>query len=105
PVDVVEVDPEGELVDRQAGADAEEEGTDLGPGRMAEGEKAAGPGDHHRHDPEDEVVEVDAALADDAPRPPRHLRAALQPRAHADEGEGADEADEDEEQPLLVVLF
>src|SRR5436305_4941018 len=105
PVDVVEVDPEGELVDRQAGPDAKEDGADLGPGRMAEGEKSAGSGDHHRHDPEDEVMKVDAAVADDAPRPPGDAGAALQPGAHADEGEGADEADEDDEQPLLVVLF
>src|SRR4051794_30752273 len=105
PVDVVEVDPEGELIDRQPGSDSEEEGADLGPGGAAEGEEAGGTGDHHRHDPEDEVVEVDAAVADDAPGPPGDPRAALQPRAHADEGEGADEADEDEEEPLLVVSF
>ena len=43
---------------------------------------------------------MDAALADDAARPPGHFRAAHQPRAHADEGEGEDEADEDEEHAL-----
>ena len=42
---------------------------------------------------------MDAALADDAPRPPWDLRAAHQPRAHADEGEGEDqdEGESDEE--------
>src|SRR3954447_20819080 len=105
PVDVFEVDPEGELVDRQAGADPEGEGADLGVGALAEGEEAERSGGHHRHDPEDEVVDVDAAVADHAARPPGHLRAPHQPRAHADEGEGEDEADEDEEEPLLVLLF
>ena len=103
PVDVVEVDPERELVDRQPGADAEDEGADLGVGAVAEGGEAERAGDHHRHDPEDEVVEVDAAVADHAARPPGHLGAAHQPRAHADEGEGEDEADEDQEDALLFV--
>ena len=61
-------------------------------------------GDHHRHDPEDQVVEVDAAVADDAARPPGHLRAAHQPRAHPDEGEGEQEADQDQEEALELVL-
>ena len=61
-------------------------------------------GDHHRHDPEDQVVEVDAAVADHAARPPGDPRAAHQPRAHADEGEGEDEADEDQEEALLFVF-
>src|SRR5215207_3372772 len=104
PVDVVEVDPEGELVDRQAGADPEGEGADLGPGTVAEGGEAAGARDHHRHDPEDEVVEVDAAVADDAAGPPGDLRAAHQPRAHANEGEGEKEADEDQVETLQLVL-
>src|SRR5215207_9394046 len=85
-----------DLVDRQAGADPEGEGADLGPGTVAEGGEAAGARDHHRHDPEDEVVEVDAAVADDAAGPPGDLRAAHQPRAHANEGEGEKEADEDQ---------
>src|SRR3954451_2080841 len=103
PVDVVEVDPERELVDRQAGADAEGEAADLRVGALAVEGEAERAGDHHRHDPEDQVVQVDAAVADDAARPPGHLRAAHQPRAHADEGEGEDEADQDEEDALAFV--
>ena len=103
PVDVVEVDPERELVDRQAGADAEEEAADLRVGALAVGGEAERAGDHHRHDPEDQVVEVDAAVADHAARPPGHLGAAHQPRAHADEGEGEDEPDQDQEDALAIV--
>jgi hypothetical protein len=104
PVDVVEVDPEGELVDREAGADAEGEGADLGPRAVAERGEAQRARGHHRHDPEDEVVQVDAALADHASRPPGDSGTAHQAGAHPDEGEGEDEAGEDEEEPLLVVL-
>src|SRR6201999_2791334 len=95
PVDVFEVDPEGELVDRQPGADAEEEGADLEVGAGAGGGEAEGPGDHHGDDPEDEVVDVEAALAFDVARPPADF-GADHPGAEADEGERADEADEDE---------
>ena len=105
PVDVLEVDPERELVDRQAEADAEEERAELGVGAAAVGDEAERPEGHHRDDPEDEVVEVDAALAFDVPRPPGDAFAADDPRAHPDEGEGAEEADEDQEDRLLVVLL
>ena len=57
----------------------------------------------HQHDPEDEVVDVDPALGDDAARPPGNPRAAHQPGAHADERERADEPDQHQEQVLVVV--
>src|SRR5215203_1131930 len=104
PVDVVEVDPEGELVDRQAGADPEAKGADLEPGAVAEGGEAGGAGDHHRHDPEDEVMDVDAAVADDAAGPPGDLWTPHQPGAHADKGKGEDEPDQDQVEPLQFVL-
>src|SRR5262249_49763220 len=79
-------------------------GEDLGVGAAAEGEEAGGAGDHHRHDPPDQMVQVDAAVADHAARPPRHFRAPHQPGAGADEGEGEQEAAEHEEEALLFVL-
>src|SRR6201999_2644200 len=103
PVDVFEVDPEGELVDRQPGADAEEEGADLEVGTLSGGGEAEGPGDHHRHDPEDEVVDVEAAFAFDVARPPTHF-GADHPGAEADEGERADETDEHQEYALAAVV-
>jgi hypothetical protein len=103
PVDVVEVDPKRELVDRQSRADAEEEGADLGVGAVAERRQAERSRDHHRHDPEDQVMEVDAAVADHAAGPPGDARAAHQPGAHADEGEGEDEPDQDQEEALFFV--
>src|SRR5262249_18862534 len=51
-----------------------------------------------------QVVEMYAAVGDHAARPPGHLGAAHQPRAHPDEGEGADEPDQDQEESLLVVV-
>src|SRR5215207_8022838 len=60
PVDVVEVDPEGELVDRQAGADPEGEGADLGPGTVAEGEG-------EKEADEDQVETLQLVLGDAVP--------------------------------------
>src|SRR5262249_1251803 len=95
PVDVFEVHPEGELADRQPDPDPEQQRADLHPGAVAAAEEADRAGDDHRHDPEHEVVDVDAALAFDVARPPGDRFAADDPRAHADEGEGADQADQD----------
>ena len=60
-------------------------------GLSAKPAKLSVPAIEHQDDPEDEVVDVDAALGDDAARPPGNPRAAHQPRAHADERERADD--------------
>jgi hypothetical protein len=57
----------------------------------------------HQADPPDEVVEVHAAVAHHAARPPLEARAAAEPSTHPDKAEGDEEADQHEEQPLPVV--
>jgi hypothetical protein len=103
PVDVVEIHPEGELVDREAHAAAERGGADLIPGAGREAGEADSPGDHHQHDAEHEVMDVDAAFGDHASRPPRHPRAAHQSGREADEPERDQEPGEQEEDVLAVV--
>ena len=104
PVDVVEVHPQGELIDGQPDADSEGQSAELEPRTHREQGETQGSGDHHRDDAENEVMEVHAALADDAARPPRDLRAAHQSRADPDEDERPEKADEDQEQSLTPVL-
>ena len=101
PVDVFEVDPQRELVQRQARADAERSGEHLVPRRQRrerELEEAAG---HHQADPPHEVVQVQAVLGLDAPRPPREFRAADHPCARADEQERQQERPEHDEARAL----
>ena len=103
PVDVVEMQPQRELVERQAGADAERERRQLPPWRRIADREGDRRRDQHQRDPEHQVVDMEAA-GRDAARPPRHLGTAHQARARADERERAEEADEDEEHsfPALV---
>ena len=104
PVDVVEVEPERELVDRQPDADAEQEGAELVDRVDGEAGEADRAGGDHQHDSEHEVVDVEAALADDRARPPRHAGAAHQAGGEPDEPERQDDPEQDQEQPLAVVL-
>jgi hypothetical protein len=87
------VQPQRVLVEREPRADAESGGGDLEPRtRRLEREREA-----HReqqHDAEHQMVHVQAALRLDAARPPRHLRAAHQARARADEQEREQERGE-----------
>ena len=63
PVDVLEVEPERELVERQSHADSEQPGGDLEPGAVGLDRECDEAGDHHEDDSEDEVVDVEAARA------------------------------------------
>src|SRR3954471_12523466 len=100
---VVEVDPESELVDREARADPEQRRADLESGALVEERKPERPGTEHQADAPDEVVEMHPAVADHASRPPGHAGTAAEPRAHADETKRDEEADEHEEESLPVM--
>ena len=93
---------EGELVERERGAGAEDEGEEREPAaRRAEGE-GDDAGDEHRHDAEDGVMQVDARRPDAAAEPPALLRP-HDARVEADEGERAEEADEQEDERALAL--
>src|SRR5256885_8616629 len=92
PVDVLEAQPERELVECQPGTDPEQHGHDLAPRWVDRGERDEPP-DEHEHDAPHEMVDVQVA-ARHASGPPRHLGRAHQPRARADEQERHEERDE-----------
>src|SRR4051812_9843286 len=100
PVDVLQVEPERELVQGQAHPDPEEGGEDLDP-RLArlEGE-AEEPGNHHPHDSEHQVMDVEPARRD-VPGPPGDL-GADHPGAEADECEGEQHAGQQDQPGALV---
>jgi predicted PurR-regulated permease PerM len=95
PVDVLQVEPEGELVQREPHADAEEHGDDLVPGGWWCDRDTDVAGDHQEHDSPDEVMDVG----------PPHLHVSRPPAdlgldhvsAGADEGERDQERDEEQE--------
>jgi hypothetical protein len=86
PVDVLEVKPEGELVERQAHADSEDRREDLEPGIVRLSDDPDEAREHHRDDPEDEVMDVHAARGH-VPGPPGDLRPD-HPGAEPDKAEG-----------------
>jgi hypothetical protein len=95
PVDVLEVEPEGELVEGQAGADPEEDGDDLPP-RVARMDRDADvPAGQQQQDPPDEMVDVRPPHLDVA-GPPAHLRLD-HVGARPDEPEREQERDEEQE--------
>jgi hypothetical protein len=99
PVDIVEVEPQGVLVDGETEADAEEHRVNRIPGTVGLPYREAKPtGHHHQHDPEEEVVHMHAALGHDAAWPPRHARTAHQTGGKADEPERAHEADQGQQE-------
>ena len=87
PVDVFEVDPQRELVEREARADAEERREDLVPGTAGLQREAQESCAQQEHDSPDEVMDVQAALRLDAAGPPRHAGTADQAGARANEEE------------------
>src|SRR6478672_6278131 len=105
PVDVLEVDPEGELVEGEPGADPEHRRGDLDPRRLRlverEAQRAA---DQHQHDAEDEVVDVKPALGLNAAGPPRHLGTPHEAGARADEEE-RDEKRREQDQDARAHRF
>src|SRR5579875_490311 len=98
PVNVLQEQDEGELVQHQRHADAKQGGGDSRPRRagVLDGE-TADPADAHENQAEDRVVDVRPARRD-VTRPPPHVRAD-HPDAETDEQERRDEGDEEAEQP------
>src|SRR3954452_582386 len=103
PIHVVEVDPQGELVDGEAGTNPEQRRAYLEPRALVEERETERPGPEHQADAPDQVVKVHAAVAHDASRPPRHPRTAAEPGAHPDEAERQEEGDQYQEEPLPVM--
>ena len=88
PVDVLQAQDEGELVEREADAGAEQHREELHPQTLGlpgdEGDTAA----HHDDHPDDHVVDVHAALGLDVVEPPADVRAdEARVRAHEEEGQ------------------
>jgi len=104
PVDVVEVDPEGKLVDRKAHADPEYNGAHLIPPAGIQKREADDPRSHHRGDAPHQVVQVHTTLDDDASGPPGHAGASHQPRRQTDKRKRPDEADEHQEDELAAMV-
>ncbi len=102
PVDVFEAHPEGELVERESGADAEEGGEDLVPGTAGFESEAEKAGAEDQHDAPDEVMDVQPALGFDAAGPPGHAGTADQASAGADEEERREERPQHHEPGALA---
>src|SRR4051812_9537115 len=96
PVDVLEPQPQGELVERESGADAEEHGEDLRPRRHVLGAEAEEAAEQEQDDAPHQVMDVQVTRRH-AARPPRHLGAAHEPCASADKEERTEEAGEEPE--------
>jgi len=95
-VDVLQAEPECELVQREPGADPERDGEDLGPRRVRVGREPQEAAQQQQDDPPHQVVDVQVAGLH-AARPPRDLGAAHQARAGANEEERVQEAGEQPE--------
>jgi hypothetical protein len=92
---IVEVQPQGELVQSEAGAHAEQHRDDLVPGRGRRDRDAHVSHDQQQEDSPDQVVDVGAPDLD-VPRPPAHL-SLDHVGAGADEAERHQERDEEQE--------
>ena len=102
PVDVVEVQDQGELVERQGRAGAEDAGEDLERGAAGREGELQDAGHDHGDDPEHRVMDVEAGGTDVGPEPPA-LLGADHARVEADEGERGDETEQktDERPPAV----
>jgi hypothetical protein len=98
------VQPERELVERQAGADAEHHGEDRQPRVLGIKGETKEADEQHDHDPEDEMVNVEAARRLHASRPPGHLGAAGESRARTDEQERSEQPDQEQSGRLAPGL-
>ena len=96
---------EGELVEREGGAGAEDEGEELDPRAARLQGELQDAGDGHADDAEHGVVDVQSTRRDDAAgAEPGAASGARDPGIEAGQGEGEDEADEQEEQrPFGIV--
>ena len=102
PVDVLHARPQRELVQREAGADAEHRGDEPVP-RLAEVEpESEEAGAEHQEDAPDEVVQVHSAGGLDTPGPPREGPGHAGARADREERE--QHRREDHERVLAAVV-
>src|SRR4029077_12025395 len=100
PIDVLQVEPEREFVERQPRPDAEEHSDDLPPWTVRRDRNGDVAEDQEQQDAPDQVVNVRPADREVA-RPPLHL-GLDHVRARPDEAEGDEKGDEEEEMRLAA---